>query len=296
MTSTHAEVIDQSGEPVLVLERITKFYGAVRALSDVSLEVHHGEVLALVGDNGAGKSTLVKIISGVETPSSGRIVFEGHAVTINRPQDATSLGIATVYQDLALCDNLDVVNNLFLGRESTANGAGGAVGWMDETDMEKRALQLLGTLSVHLPSVRAHVAALSGGQRQSVAIARSLLGEPKIVLLDEPTAALGVAQTAQVLELILRLKERGHAVVIISHNLADVFAVCDRIAVLRLGRYHGDFRVTDTSPDEIVGAITGARPSVEQVAGRRAGLPSVSAGPAGLSKGSAPGTAEGDAS
>jgi D-xylose transport system ATP-binding protein len=296
MTSTHAEVIDQSGEPVLALERITKFYGAVRALSDVSLEVHHGEVLALVGDNGAGKSTLVKIISGVETPSSGRIVFEGRAVTINRPQDATSLGIATVYQDLALCDNLDVVNNLFLGRESTASGAGATVGWMDETDMEKRALQLLSTLSVHLPSVRAHVAALSGGQRQSVAIARSLLGEPKIVILDEPTAALGVAQTAQVLELIVRLKERGHAVVIISHNLADVFAVCDRIAVLRLGRYHGDFRVADTSPEEIVGAITGARPSVEQVAGRRAGLPSVATGPAGWSKGSAPDTAEGDAS
>jgi D-xylose transport system ATP-binding protein len=281
---------------LLALEGISKEFGPVQALDRVDFDVNAGEVVGLVGDNGAGKSTLVKTIAGIHTADSGSIRFDGEEVSITRPQDATGLGIATVYQDLALCDNLDVVNNLFLGRESTANGAGGAVGWMDETDMEKRALQLLGTLSVHLPSVRAHVAALSGGQRQSVAIARSLLGEPKIVLLDEPTAALGVAQTAQVLELILRLKERGHAVVIISHNLADVFAVCDRIAVLRLGRYHGDFRVTDTSPEEIVGAITGARPSVEQVAGRRAGLPSVSAGPAGLSKGSAPGTAEGDAS
>ena len=296
MTSTGSAGSDPSGGPVLVLDGITKFYGAVRALSDVSLEVHPGEVLALVGDNGAGKSTLVKIISGVETPSAGRILFEGREVSINKPQDAVSLGIATVYQDLALCDNLDVVNNLFLGRESTSNGAGSAVGWMDETDMEKRALHLLSTLSVHLPSVRAHVAALSGGQRQSVAIARSLLGDPKIVLLDEPTAALGVAQTAQVLELIVRLKERGHAVVVISHNLADVFAVCDRIVVLRLGSYHGDFRVGDTSPEEVVAAITGARPSVGQGTGRRAGLPSVAAAPVSWPDGTTPSAGRGGAS
>jgi D-xylose transport system ATP-binding protein len=274
MTSTAAEETAPSG-PVLSLEGITKFYGAVQALSEVQLEVHPAEVLALVGDNGAGKSTLVKVISGVEAPSAGRISFEGQEVTIRSPQDANSLGIATVYQDLALCDNLDVVNNLFLGRETTRRGMARPAGWMDETDMEKRALHLLGTLSVQLPDVRAHVGSLSGGQRQSIAIARSLLGQPKIVVLDEPTAALGVAQTAQVLELIVRLRERGHAVLVISHNLADVFAVCDRVAVLRHGRNHGDFRVADTSPEEVVAAITGARPSLDQGPGRRAGLPSV---------------------
>jgi D-xylose transport system ATP-binding protein len=276
MTSTGVEGV-AAPEPVLVLEGITKYYGAVQALSEVDLEVLPGEVLALVGDNGAGKSTLVKAISGVEPPTAGRIFFEGREVSIKSPQDASSLGIATVYQDLALCDNLDVVNNLFLGRETTRRGGAGPAGWMDETDMEKRALHLLGTLSVRLPDVRAHVASLSGGQRQSVAIARSLLGEPKIVLLDEPTAALGVAQTAQVLELIVRLSERGHAVVIISHNLADVFAVCDRIAVLRHGRNQGTFRVADTTPQEIVSAITGARPAQDEGPGRRAGLPSVAA-------------------
>jgi D-xylose transport system ATP-binding protein len=252
-------------DPVLALSGISKRFGAVQALTDVDFHVDRGEIVALVGDNGAGKSTLVKVMSGVGPPSSGQVVFEGRPVTINRPQDATGLGIATVYQDLALCDNLDVVANLFLGEEITAGPA-----WLAEIAMEKRALDLMQQLSVRIPTVRVPVASLSGGQRQSVAIARSLLGDPTVVILDEPTAALGVAQTAQVLDLVVRLKERGLAVIMISHNLADVFAVADRVAVLRLGRSTGSFAVDQVSEDEVVAAITGATGS----RGRRAGLPS----------------------
>jgi D-xylose transport system ATP-binding protein len=272
-------------EPVLSLRGISKRFGAVQALTDVDLEVASGEVLALVGDNGAGKSTLVKTISGVGPPSSGHIRFGDREVHISRPQDAVGLGIATVYQDLSLCDNLDVVNNLFLGREPRPRW-GRALHWLDEIEMERRAVELLSTLSVRIPSVRIPVASLSGGQRQSVAIARSLLGEPKLVILDEPTAALGVAQTAQVLDLIVRLKERGLAVLVISHNLADVFAVCDRIVVLRLGRNSGSFDVASTSQEDVVAAITGADTVVTGAghAGRRPGLPATSPaiGDAGL--------------
>ena len=238
--------------PVLALSGISKRFGAVQALTDASLDVRPGEVVALVGDNGAGKSTLIKVIAGVGPADTGEIRWEGRPVSIGKPADATGLGIATVYQDLALCDNLDVVANLFLGSETTRTGV------LDEISMEKRSRELLASLAVRLPSVRVPVAGLSGGQRQSVAIARSLLGEPKVVILDEPTAALGVAQTAEVLDLVERLKHRGLGVILISHNLADVKAVADRVVVLRLGRNAGVFDPDSTSQEEIVQAITGA--------------------------------------
>jgi D-xylose transport system ATP-binding protein len=237
--------------PVLALEGISKSFGPVQALSDVDFQVQLGEVVALVGDNGAGKSTLVKTIAGIHPADEGRILFEGNEARIHGPTDAVHLGIATVYQDLALCDNLDVVENLFLGREKGLFA-------LDETSMEKQTGELLSRLAVTIVNMRAEVGTLSGGQRQQVAIARSLLGDPKVVVLDEPTAALGVRQTALVLDLIKRLREEGHAVVVISHNLADIFAVADRIFVLRLGRQAGDFSARETSEDEVVAAITGA--------------------------------------
>jgi D-xylose transport system ATP-binding protein len=239
--------------PVLALEGVSKSFGPVRALDDVDLRLHAGEVVALVGDNGAGKSTLVKAIAGINPPDDGSVRFEGNEVSIDHPTDAVDLGIATVYQDLALCDNLDVVENLFLGREEvTATRA------LNETEMEQKSHELLDQLAVTITDVRAEVGTMSGGQRQQVAIARSLLGEPKVVMLDEPTAALGVRQTAQVLALIKRLRERGHAVLVITHNLADAFEVADRVFVLRLGKQAGDFKVGEVSQDEIVAAITGA--------------------------------------
>ena len=244
--------------PVLSLKGVSKSFGPVQALSDVDFDVHPGEVVALVGDNGAGKSTLVKVIAGIHPADEGSMEFEGRAVTVNGPSDAVELGIATVYQDLALSDNLDVVENLYLGREKVADGPTAAVGQLDEVAMEKRTGELLQNLAVTITDLRAEVGTMSGGQRQQVAIARSLLGEPKLVLLDEPTAALGVRQTAQVLALIRRLKEQGHAVVVISHNLADVFEVADRIFVLRLGRKAGDFAADRTNQEEVVAAITGA--------------------------------------
>jgi D-xylose transport system ATP-binding protein len=237
--------------PVLALEGVSKRFGPVQALSDVDFQVHLGEVVALVGDNGAGKSTLVKTIAGIHPADEGRIMFEGNEVRIHGPTDAVHLGIATVYQDLALCDNLDVVENLFLGREKGLFA-------LDETSMEKQTGELLSRLAVTIVDMRAEVGTLSGGQRQQVAIARSLLGDPKVVVLDEPTAALGVRQTALVLDLIKRLREEGHAVVVISHNLADVFEVADRIFVLRLGRKAGDLPAHEASQEEVVAAITGA--------------------------------------
>ncbi|MGY1454341.1 ATP-binding cassette domain-containing protein [Streptomyces sp. SS8] len=245
-------MVHVSATPVLALRGISKRFGAVQALTDVELEVHAGEVVALVGDNGAGKSTLVKTIAGVGPADEGVFEWQGRAVEVGRPHDAQELGIATVYQDLALCDNLDVVGNLFLGREILRSGV------LDEIEMERRARELLDTLSIRIPSVRIPVASLSGGQRQVVAIARSMLGEPKLVILDEPTAALGVEQTAQVLDLVERLRERGLAVILISHNMADVKAVADKVAVLRLGRNNGVFDVANTSQEEIISAITGA--------------------------------------
>jgi D-xylose transport system ATP-binding protein len=241
------------GEPMLRLRGIGKSFGAVRALSDVDFEVYPQEVVGLVGDNGAGKSTLIKAISGVGPADEGEIFVNGQPVKITSPQVATGLGIETVYQDLALCDNLDVVSNLFLGREERTPFM-----TLDENDMERKGLQVLRSLDVKLPSVRAIVSTLSGGQRQSIAVAKTILRNAKVVLLDEPTAALGVAQTRQVLHLIKRLKDQGLAVVVISHNLADVFEVVDRVVVLRLGRRVGTFDVKNTSQERVVAAITGA--------------------------------------
>ena len=240
--------------PVLALKGVSKSFGPVQALSNVDFQVHNREVVALVGDNGAGKSTLVKAIAGIHPADEGTISFEGKEVTITSPTDAVHLGIATVYQDLALCDNLDVVENLFLGREETGAGV---LHQLDEVGMEKQTGELLENLAVTITDVRNEVGTMSGGQRQQVAIARSLLGEPKLVMLDEPTAALGVRQTAMVLSLVKRLRDRGYGVLVISHNLADVFEVADRIFVLRLGQKAGEFG-TDASQDQVVAAITGA--------------------------------------
>ena len=249
-----------SGELVLSLKGVSKHFGAVSALTDINLDVHAGEVVALVGDNGAGKSTLVKVLAGVHQPSAGTITFRGKQVTLSDPATALDLGIATVFQDLALCENLDVVANIFLGRELSPLK-------LDETAMEVRAWTLLNELAARIPSVRIPIASLSGGQRQTVAIARSLLLEPKLIMLDEPTAALGVAQTAEVLNLIERVRDKGLGVMMISHNMEDVRAVADRIVVLRLGRNNGIF-YPDTSNQELVSAITGA---TENAVSRRAG-------------------------
>jgi D-xylose transport system ATP-binding protein len=251
-------------ELVLSLRGVSKHFGAVSALTNIDLDVHAGEVVALVGDNGAGKSTLVKILAGVHQPSAGSITFCGKLVHLPDPSAALKLGVATVFQDLALCENLDVVANIFLGRELSPFR-------LDEVSMEIKAWTLLKELSARIPSVREVVASLSGGQRQTVAIARSLLLEPKLILLDEPTAALGVAQTAEVLDLIERVRDRGLGVVMISHNMEDVRAVADRIVVLRLGKNNGVF-YPDSSNEHLVSAITGASDnSVSRRAGRHHG-------------------------
>jgi D-xylose transport system ATP-binding protein len=238
---------------LLELRKVSKRFGAVQALTEVDFSAQAGQVTALVGDNGAGKSTLIKIISGIVDADSGTYQFDHRTVRVDSPQAAGALGIATIYQDLALADNLDVVANLFLGHEEVSG-----IRLLDETDMEQQAAEVLRRLAVRIPSVRTQVASLSGGQRQSVAIARSLLGKPRVLLLDEPTAALGVAQTAQVLNLIRTLRDQRLAVVVISHNLADVFAVADTIVVLRLGRQVGVMDAKQTSSGEVVTAITGA--------------------------------------
>ncbi|MDQ6739218.1 MAG: ATP-binding cassette domain-containing protein [Actinomycetota bacterium] len=269
MSSTPNSPGDGTGTPLLALSGINKSFGAVAALMDIDLEVSAGEVVAIVGDNGAGKSTLVKVLSGVHAPDSGTIAFEGHDVTIPTPMAALHLGIATVFQDLALCDNLTVVDNLFLGREISPLR-------LNEVEMETRSWELLKQLSAKIPSLRTQVASLSGGQRQTVAIARSLLGDPKIVILDEPTAALGVAQTAEVLNLVERLRERGHGVIMISHNMADVKAVADRVAVLRLGRNNGVFNVSDVSVEDVIAAITGATDNVVSRRSAAGGAPRAS--------------------
>jgi D-xylose transport system ATP-binding protein len=246
------------GQPRLELRGVSKTFGAVRALSDVDFSVYAGEVMGLVGDNGAGKSTLIKVMSGAYQPDAGEIFIEGQKAHITGPQDATRLGLETVYQDLALCDNLDVVANMYLGREARQVIVPGVIRPLKETEMERRTLDVLKVLDVKIPSVRSVVASLSGGQRQCIAVARTILRNPKVVLLDEPTAALGVAQTRQVLNLIKRLREQGLAVVVISHNLHDVFEVVDRVTVMRLGRRAGVFNIKATTPEKIIGAITGA--------------------------------------
>ena len=243
--------------PILELRGISKSFGSVQALADVDFEVRAGEVMALVGDNGAGKSTLVKTVAGIHAPDSGEILFDGKPVHIHSPKEASRLGIEVVYQDLALCDNLDVVQNMFLGREERD------LLWrLKEPAMEQRTAETLRGLSVTtIRSIRQPVASLSGGQRQSVAVAKAVLWNSKLVILDEPTAALGVAQTRQVLELVKRLGEQGLAVVLISHNLHDVFEVATRITVLRLGRDVGVYEREKTNQQEIVQAITAGIPT-----------------------------------
>jgi D-xylose transport system ATP-binding protein len=239
-------------DPILELRGVSKSFGAVQALYQVDFHVARGEVMALVGDNGAGKSTLIKCIAGIHPVDEGEIVFDGQPVTIHGPKDAAKLGIEVVYQDLALCDNLDVVQNMFLGREDVT-----PLRRLDETTMEKRASDTLSSLSVTtIRSVRQTVAGLSGGQRQSVAVAKAVMWNSKVVILDEPTAALGVAQTRQVLDLVKRLGEQGLAVVLISHNLHDIFEVADTITVLRLGQNVAEYKRTEVTQTQVVEAIT----------------------------------------
>jgi D-xylose transport system ATP-binding protein len=238
--------------PVLELRGVSKSFGAVQALFEVDFHVSQGEVMALVGDNGAGKSTLIKCIAGIHPVDSGEVLFEGSPVSIHGPKDSAKLGIEVVYQDLALADNLDVVENMYLGRELTDNARR-----LDETAMEAKAKDTLASLSVTtIRSVRQTVAGLSGGQRQSVAVAKAVMWNSKLVILDEPTAALGVAQTKQVLDLVARLGEQGLAVILISHNLHDIFQVADGITVLRLGQNVAEFRRKETNQQEVVEAIT----------------------------------------
>jgi D-xylose transport system ATP-binding protein len=249
---------DREHPPILEMKGISKRFGAVQALSEVDFEVYPDEVVGLVGDNGAGKSTLVKIIAGTYQPDAGQYIFEGEVVTVNNPRQATDLGIQTVYQDLALCDNLDVVANLYLGREETQRVIPGLFDSIDEITMEQGALHYITDLHVNIPSIRSRIATLSGGQRQSVAVARAVMWNSKVVLLDEPTAALGVEQTRQVKQLILRLREQGLGIVVISHNLADIFDVSDRIIVLRLGKRVATFKTHVSNHEQVVAAITGA--------------------------------------
>jgi ABC-type sugar transport system ATPase subunit len=241
----------RAGEPLLQLRGIDKNFGAVQALVNVHLDVPAGQVTALVGDNGAGKSVLIKCIAGIHGPDRGEILWEGHAIHIRNPRDAAALGIETVHQDLALCDNLDIVQNMFLGRERARRLL------LEEEAMEKAAAETLASLAVTtVRSIRQPVASLSGGQRQSVAIAKAVLWNSKLVIMDEPTAALGVAQTAMVLELVRRLADRGLAVMLISHNMNDVFQVADRVAVLRLGQLVAVQPVAELDPQIVVDLMT----------------------------------------
>jgi D-xylose transport system ATP-binding protein len=240
--------------PVIELKNVKKSFGPVEVLRDVNFAVRAGEVTALVGDNGAGKSTLIKGLAGIQPYDQGTILFEGKPVEITSPRQSSEMGIDVVYQDLALCDNLDIVHNMFLGREEVSAGV------LNEGHMESQAVSTLTSLSVKtVKSVRQKVAKLSGGQRQTVAIARAVLWNNKVVILDEPTAALGVAQTEQVLQLVRKLADAGKAVIIISHNLQDVFAVADRIFVLYLGKMIASLKTSETNQADVVGYITGTK-------------------------------------
>jgi D-xylose transport system ATP-binding protein len=246
-----------SETPLLELRGVTKSFGSVQALTDVDFEVRNGEVMALVGDNGAGKSTLIKCVAGIHPMDEGEMLFDSEPVTVHGPKDAAKLGIEVVYQDLALCDNLDVVQNMYLGREVHDRFE-----ILKEPPMEAKTVETLASLRVtSIRSIRQAVATLSGGQRQSVAVARAVMWNSRLVILDEPTAALGVAQTEQVLALVNRLAEQGLAVVLISHNLHDIFETATRITVLRLGRNVGVYERAKTTQDEVVHAITAGAPT-----------------------------------
>jgi D-xylose transport system ATP-binding protein len=272
--------------PLLELRGIDKSFGPVQVLRDVGLTAYPGEVTALVGDNGAGKSTLVKCIGGIYPIDSGEYLFDGRPVTVHSPRDAAALGVEIVYQDLALADNLDIVQNMFLGREKKS----GLI--LDEPAMEKMAAETLDRLSVRtVKSIRQQVASLSGGQRQTVAIAKAVLWNSKLVVLDEPTAALGVAQTAQVLELVRQLADQGLAVVLISHNMNDVFAVADRIACLYLGRMAAQVNASDVTYSQVVELITAGRSGTLGLSAAEVGAPttnSTSSAPTGAPNGENP--------
>lgn len=247
-----------SHTPIMSLRHISKYFGGVQALIDVDMDIYRGEVIILVGDNGAGKSTFLKVISGVNIPENGEIQFEGKAVKIQNTLDSVELGIQTVYQDLALCDNLDIVQNLFLGREITRGGR------LNEAEMERIAQECLDELGIEIQSVRAKVGALSGGQRQAVAIARAMLGSPDVVLLDEPLANLGLLQRQQVTRLILNLRKKNVGIIVVSHDLAEVFPVCDRVVVFRLGEKVAEIQRADITTERVVAEITGSDTFLEE--------------------------------
>jgi simple sugar transport system ATP-binding protein len=247
-----------SAAPILEARHVTKRYGAVEALRGASMTVMPGEVVGLMGDNGAGKSTLIKILSGVETADAGEVRYNGQPVRLGSPQDARDLGIETVFQDLALAPELDTPTNLYLGRELMRHGLAGLLGFLDRRAMRRKAADVLASLSVNIKDLGAPVATLSGGQQQSVAVARAVTWADRLVIMDEPTAALGVPQTRAVLELIRTVRGSGRSVVLVSHSLPDVFAVTDRIEVLRLGRRVARFITPDTNDQEVVAAMTGA--------------------------------------
>jgi ABC-type sugar transport system ATPase subunit len=244
--------------PLFQAINLTKRFGGLTAVDDASLDVNVGEVIGLVGDNGAGKSTFIKMVAGVYQPDDGQLFFEGHQVSFSGPREARDMGIETIYQDLALAENLDVGSNIFLGREMKKRYLGGAIKTLDRTKMREESAKVLSRLDIHIPSLTQQIRNLSGGQRQSVAIARTIYWNAKMVIMDEPTAALGVAQQRDVLRLVRTLCDQGVPVIIISHNMQDVFAVADRIVVMRRGKKVGERFAKDSTPDEIVSLMVGA--------------------------------------
>jgi ABC-type sugar transport system ATPase subunit len=245
-------------ETILECKSLTKRFGGLVAVDEVSMALKMGEVVGLVGDNGAGKSTLIKMISGVYQPNEGDIYFEGRQVTFAGPREARDMGIETIYQDLALAENLDVGSNIFLGREMKNHYLGGTIKTLDRTKMRSESSKVLKRLDIHIPSLSQQIRNLSGGQRQGVAIARAIYWNAKMVIMDEPTAALGVSEQHKVLKLIRSLAEQGVPVIVISHNMQDVFAVADRIVVMRRGKKVGELIAKDSTPDEVVSLMVGA--------------------------------------
>ena len=245
-------------KPILRAENLTKRFGGLVAVDNVSLHVNVGEVVGLVGDNGAGKSTLIKMISGVYRPDAGEVYFNGHQLTFSGPREARDMGIETIYQDLALAENLDVGSNIFLGREVKRPHLGGLIQTLDRQKMREESADVLSRLEIHVPSLTQQIRNLSGGQRQAVAIARSIYWNARLMIMDEPTAALGVTEQRKVLTLVRTLCDQGVPVIIISHNMQDVFAVADRIVIMRRGKKVGERSAAQTTPDEIVSLMVGA--------------------------------------